>query len=603
MRYSLYSNEWYQAFADAAISSAGVRKTERTMKMKNMLGGAVAVAVAFVTGGAGAADYNQNSADTLTGDVSYDNVRIGLNGGSGTTIVNASGTTSFTAGSLATPASQFYVGVATSTTSAGTLQLGALNTIYASQVTIGGLQATSGDPDPNGADGHAGRVTTAASSVTTINAANMAVGSGKGRGTQFGSTDRTRGGVFTLGSGATLNLYGITGSGSRANLIVGRLYGEASRVYGTMDLSAGTANLNLSSLILSRTTKSQGVGDRISNTAMTLGTSASNHLNVSGAGNVVQVGYNLATGSTVPTTAVLTIGNLDATSSVTSTDNQTAILIGYKGTGAGATSGTLNLNGGPLKITTTGAAIAGGGGETSALNLASSSAVKLIAGANSADWIHSLSAAVINANGLTIDTDGKEIGVSQAFSGAGGLTKDGAGTLELKGANTYSGATQINAGALVLSGDVAALAGGDVTVGASGTFGGKGTVGGNVTFAAGAKLAFDPVVGTGFTVASGKTVSFGGFSIANLIGTDGFALDWDGMDLDLPPYTLIGGLGTIDWTNVSNVGLANAADVGTGRKAYFQEGSLQLVVIPEPATFGIVLSVLAAAVIRRKRFG
>jgi hypothetical protein len=95
---------------------------------------------------------------------------------------------------------------------------------------------------------------------------------------------------------------------------------------------------------------------------------------------------------------------------------------------------------------------------------------------------------------------------------------------------------------------------------------------------------------------NGASVSFGGFSIANLVGLDGNAVPED-------TYILIDGTATINWANVSNVGASNAASIGGGKSAYFETGSLALVVIPEPATFGIVLSVLAAAIIRRKRFG
>jgi autotransporter-associated beta strand protein/T5SS/PEP-CTERM-associated repeat protein len=48
----------------------------------------------------------------------------------------------------------------------------------------------------------------------------------------------------------------------------------------------------------------------------------------------------------------------------------------------------------------------------------------------------------IDSNGLTVATD------SSAFSGTGGLTKAGSGTLTLNGANTYTGPTVVNTGTL-----------------------------------------------------------------------------------------------------------------------------------------------------------
>jgi len=140
-----------------------------------------------------------NLASTLdlgTGAVSYDNVLVGSGGGSTSTIVDATGTTSFTSNGT-----QFYVGASdANVTHIGTLNLGILNTITADQVSIGGLLS-----DGNIAAGHAGRVTTLADGTTTINAANMAVGTGKATGT----LNSLVGGRFILGADATLNLYGL----------------------------------------------------------------------------------------------------------------------------------------------------------------------------------------------------------------------------------------------------------------------------------------------------------------------------------------------------------------------------------------------------------
>src|SRR5262249_42105403 len=59
----------------------------------------------------------------------------------------------------------------------------------------------------------------------------------------------------------------------------------------------------------------------------------------------------------------------------------------------------------------------------------------------------------LNAPGGTIDTHGNATPVAQVISGAGSLTKAGVGTLTLTGANTYSGGTAINGGALQVSND------------------------------------------------------------------------------------------------------------------------------------------------------
>ena len=66
--------------------------------------------------------------------------------------------------------------------------------------------------------------------------------------------------------------------------------------------------------------------------------------------------------------------------------------------------------------------------------------------------------------------------LASAIAGAGGLTKQGPGTLNLTGNNSYSGGTAVLAGTLAVNGNVA----GNVAVGSAGTLGGNGTIGGNV---------------------------------------------------------------------------------------------------------------------------
>ena len=53
--------------------------------------------------------------------------------------------------------------------------------------------------------------------------------------------------------------------------------------------------------------------------------------------------------------------------------------------------------------------------------------------------------------GAFIDTNGFDVGFGRAFSGAGGLTKQGGGTLNLRGASTYLGSTTVEQGILQLA--------------------------------------------------------------------------------------------------------------------------------------------------------
>ena len=71
--------------------------------------------------------------------------------------------------------------------------------------------------------------------------------------------------------------------------------------------------------------------------------------------------------------------------------------------------------------------------------------------------------------------------------GASGLTKSGAGTMTLSGANIYTGATLISSGTLVVNGNQTSATG---SVSVNGTLAGNGgTIGGNTTINSGGKLA------------------------------------------------------------------------------------------------------------------
>jgi autotransporter-associated beta strand protein len=165
------------------------------------------------------------------------------------------------------------------------------------------------------------------------------------------------------------------------------------------------------------------------------------------------------------------------------------------------------------------------------------------------------------------------LGNNATFGGEisnGGLTVEGgARTLTLAGNSTYNGATFVSSGTLLLSG---ALGNTTVTVEADATIAGNGSIAGSLHFDSGANLLFSP----GNTlIVNGADVTFAGFGIENLIGLDSSIAE--GI------YPLIDGTATFNLANVSSVGVDHAYSLGGGRSAYFQPGSLELVVIPEPS--------------------
>jgi len=203
-----------------------------------------------------------------------------------------------------------------------------------------------------------------------------------------------------------------------------------------------------------------------------------------------------------------------------------------------------------------------------------------------------------NPVSFTVDTNGYSVtlaGVIQNVNSGtgGGLTKAGSGVLTLTNANTYTGATDVSAGSLLVNGLLDPLSA--VTVSSAAVLGGSGTIGGSVTYSSGANFAFDPL--TTLTV-NGASVTFGSFGVANLQGLGSSTPDGT--------YTLMSGLTNFDLTNVSNLGSSSAFSLGSGKTAYLQTASspnaFQLVVVPEPTSaLAVACGGLAAIVVLTRR--
>jgi len=186
------------------------------------------------------------------------------------------------------------------------------------------------------------------------------------------------------------------------------------------------------------------------------------------------------------------------------------------------------------------------------------------------------------SGGVTLETvnSSRNLTLNGVISGSGSVTKAGTGVLTLNNNNSYSGTTTVSAGTLLINGYQTGV--GQVTVGSAGTLGGSGNIAGSLHFDAGANFVFSL---TDTLTVNGANVSFAGFSMSNVIGLDSSVAS--GI------YELINGAASIDFTNVSNVGFANAFDLGDGRSAYFRAGSLEVVVVPEPGTAAFLIVGLA----------
>ena len=153
-----------------------------------------------------------------------------------------------------------------------------------------------------------------------------------------------------------------------------------------------------------------GTGSYISNPGLVLG-----YINGNG------TGFLNISGSGQATIKTLLMGG----TSTVNLDGGSLTLSGFSV--ANLTAATFNFNGGTLKAGTANFTLGG------------------------------ITSANVKSGGAIVDTDGgRTITISQALldgTGGGGLTKNGAGTLILSGANTFTGAMTLNAGTLTVSGE------------------------------------------------------------------------------------------------------------------------------------------------------
>jgi autotransporter-associated beta strand protein len=114
--------------------------------------------------------------------------------------------------------------------------------------------------------------------------------------------------------------------------------------------------------------------------------------------------------------------------------------------------GTVNLNGGTITTTQVNKNTGGPGG-TNGTAIFNFNGGVLQAGGNSGTFMTGLDQANVLSNGAVLNDGGFVITIGQALTdggNGGGLTKQGAGTVQLTGTNTYNGPTTVSAGRLSL---------------------------------------------------------------------------------------------------------------------------------------------------------
>jgi autotransporter-associated beta strand protein len=226
---------------------------------------------------------------------------------------------------------------------------------------------------------------------------------------------------------------------------------------------------------------------------------------------------------------------------------------GGDGTGFGYNGGnkidTLNINGGLVDSTNTahlyGVNVNMTGGELRVsagtimwnyvtVNTAASASTALINGSITLRADNGFSNSIFTVADGAAATDLQVSSPISELYGAIGLTKNGAGTMLLTGANSYTGATTISGGKLLINGDNSGATGA-VNVASGATLGGSGTVGGATTIQSGGHLAVGNSPGTQ-TFSSNLTFDSGSIfdwdlagNVSSSTGTRG--TDYDGVDV------------------------------------------------------------------------
>ena len=451
------------------------------------------------------------SAGTLQGDTTSlqgniaDNAALVFNQGIDGSFTGAiSGTGSLSkqgAGTLILSGTNSYTGGTSINT--GTLQgtTASLTGAIVNNAALAFNQATNGT-FVGGISGTGGLTKLGTGTVTLSGANNYTGGTTISAGALQGDTTSLQGNIVDNASlifdqNANGNFSGaVSGSGSLVKQGAGVLTLSGTNSYtGATQINAGTLALAAGGSLAT----SSGV-DLAAGSTLDLSAAGNQTLGVlGGAGGTVNIGANTLTLNGAANGSFG--GVISGSGALLKQGSGTQTL-----TGANLYTGGTSITGGTLALGAGGSLAAG-----SAVTLGGTGTLDLSAAGNQtiAD-LNGTSGQIQLGGGSALTVDGGNF--AGAIGGNGGLVKAGAGTLVLDGSNTYTGATQVTSGSLVIGSDAAHATAGvqsDVTVATSGSLGGFGHVDGNVEVQAGGHLAPGSVPSGSFTVNGNVTLDQG----------------------------------------------------------------------------------------------
>jgi fibronectin-binding autotransporter adhesin len=389
--------------------------------------------------------------------------------------------------------------------------------------------------------------------------------SGTGSLTKTGGGTLILSGINTYGGGTTVN-GGALSISQDANL------GAAT---GTLILAGGTLQTTANIAMSRATTLSTGGGTFDVATGTTFSQNSviggSGGLTKAGGGTMVLTQNNTYGGGTTISDGILQLGNGGTTGMIAGNVVNDGVLAFNRSdniTFAGDISGSGSVAYmGPGVVTLTGnstytggTAITGGtvlAGSNSAFG-AAGTGLTIVGGTVQATASFTMARPItLTTPGGTFDTNGNTLTVLGTISGTGGLTKQGAGTLELGGSGAYTGATTVNAGTLALVGAGSIATSSGVALTASGATFDISAGSGNQTIQDFTGVAGTSVVlgNNNLTVGTANNTSFAG----SFSGAGGLTKQGSGT-LTLESYVGYSGATTI---NAGTLAIVGAGGIGS----------------------------------------